>query len=194
VDNRNVRWTGSLVVPANGAAQFLFSTNDIATTAGVTYTLTTTVTATGGPYTATPFSISLPGSQLPYASDAVVGFDLTGGGTYAPTLLVDIGTGPNTVVNLPIRVRETNTGGAAQNNIATALNLTVTIPAGWSNVSVPSLQAARLGGRHAQQPARGDAPMARVGRDPKATRSALRRDRARSSSRACRARARTEWR
>lgn len=141
VDNRNVRWTGSVSVPANGAAQFLFSANDIATTGGVTYTLTTTATATGGPYTATPFSISLPGNQLPYASDAIVGVDLTGTGTYAPTLLVDSGTGPNTVVNLPIRVRETNTGGAAQNNIAAALNLIVTVPAGWSNVSVPTIAA-----------------------------------------------------
>jgi hypothetical protein len=141
VDNRNVRWTGSVAVPANGAVQFLFSSNDIATTGGVTYTLTTTVTAAGGPYTATAFSISLPGGQLPYASDAIVGFDLTGGGTYAPTLLVDSGTGPNTVVSLPIRVRETNTSGAAQNNIATALNLTVTVPAGWSNVSVPTIAA-----------------------------------------------------
>jgi hypothetical protein len=141
VDNRNVRWTGSVSVPGNGAVQFLFSSNDIASAAGVTYSLTTTATTPTGTYTATPFSISLPGSQLPYASDAIVGFDLTGAGTYAPTLLVDSGTGPNTVVNLPIRVRETNTGGAAQNNIATALNLTVTVPAGWSNVSVPTIAA-----------------------------------------------------
>jgi hypothetical protein len=136
-----VRWTGSTAVAANSTADFIFSSDTRFTTAAQTPSLTVTVTAGGSTFSTPAFPIQEPGSVLPYGANAVVGFDTVGAGTWAPQISIASGVGANTVVNLPIRVRETGDNQNANNGIGTNLNVTITIPAGWSNVSMPTIAA-----------------------------------------------------
>lgn len=138
-----VTWAlaGGLAVAANSAQEFIFFARDLATAAHATYTINVAVTATGGPYNAAPFTIDMPGSVLPYAADTTVGFDSAGAATYVPIGIFNAPGGANTAVNMPIRVRETSSSGAAQNGIASGLTLTISIPSGWSNVSFSTTAA-----------------------------------------------------
>ena len=140
-NNRTVTWAlaGGIVVPANSAQEYIFFSRDFSTPANTSYTINVAVTATGGPYNAAPFTISMPGTVLPYGADATVGFDSAAAATYVPIELFNAPGGANTVTNLPIRVRETSSAGAVQNGISSGLTVTITIPAGWSNVSFPTV-------------------------------------------------------
>jgi parallel beta-helix repeat protein len=141
VSATNVRWTGSVAVAAYSAAEFIFSSNTVYTAAAQTPVLTATVTAGGSPYATAAFSIQEPGSNTPYGANAVVGFDTVGAATWAPQMSIVPGASANTVVNLSIRVRESGNNGSTNNSIGANLNMTVTVPAGWSNVSVPTIAA-----------------------------------------------------
>jgi hypothetical protein len=141
--NRTVTWAlaAGLSVPANSAQSFIFYAQDFTTSARATYTINVAVTATGGPYNAAPFTIDMPGSVLPYGADTTVGFDSALAATYVPIGVFNAAGGANTVVTMPIRVRETSSSGATQNGISSGLTLTVTIPPGWSNVSFSTAAA-----------------------------------------------------
>jgi len=138
VSATNVRWTGSVAVAAYSAQEFIFSSKTVYTAAAQSPVLTATVTA-GSAYATAPFTIQEPGSNTPYGANAVVGFDTVGAATWAPQMSIVPGASANTVVNLSIRVRESGNNGSTNNNIASGLTMTVTVPAGFSNVSVPTI-------------------------------------------------------
>lgn len=141
-DTNHVVWAGSVSVPPHGAQEFLalVRPNKGAYTAQTVGTLTATVTGTGGPYTGTTTQVQV--NITTWAASAVVGFDLSGATTldaraFVPAVPV------GTPATFSIRVRQTDDSNTyADDNVRTGLQLTVTIPKGWSSVSVPTRNTA----------------------------------------------------
>ena len=132
----DLRWTGTINVAAHSAQQFIVS--DVPPTAtSLTTTVTAQATTGSGTFSAPGFTITMEGSEdtAPYSSNAVVGFDTAGGGTYATQTVGPTVAAPGTATTFSIRVRETS-GQRAQSSIDQPLTLTMTIPAGWTNVAL----------------------------------------------------------
>lgn len=134
-----MRWTGSQAVAANSGQAFIFASQTLFTNAAANYTASMTVFVGATSYVSTSFTEQVPGSSLPYGTDAVVGFDTLSAATWAPQTYVSTATiTPGSTVNFSVRVRETGNNSADQNGIAQNLNLVLSIPAGWSAVSIPT--------------------------------------------------------
>ena len=141
-DTNHVVWTGSVSVPPHGAQEFLalVRPNKGAYTSQTVGTLTTTVTGTGGPYTGTTSQVQV--NITTWAASAVVGFDLSGASTLDARAFVP-GVPTGSPAAFSIRVRQTDDSNTyADDNVRTGLQLTVTIPQGWSSVSVPTRNTA----------------------------------------------------
>jgi hypothetical protein len=137
----HVVWAGSVSVAPHSAQEFLalVRPNKGAYTSQTVGTLTTTVTGTGGPYTGTTSQVQV--NMTTWAASAVVGFDLSGASTLDARAYVSaVPTG--TPATFSIRVRQTDDSNTyAADNVRAGLQLTVTIPKGWSSVSVPTRNA-----------------------------------------------------
>lgn len=141
-DTTHVAWAGLVSVPPHSAQEFLVLVrpNKGAYGSQTVGTVTTTVTATGGPYTGTTTQAQV--NVTTWAASAVVGFDLSGAAALdARSYVPAVPTGAPATFS--IRVRQTDDSNTfAADNVRTGLRLTVTIPKGWSNVSVPTRNAA----------------------------------------------------
>lgn len=137
-----LRWTGSIAVPPHSAQEFLVYArpNKGTFTSQTDVTLAITVTGTGGPYTASIHQIQV--NITTWAATAAVGFDLSGTATLdARTFVPSVPTGASH--DFSVRVRHTDDSNTYSNDdVRTGLQLTVTIPKGWSSVSVPTRDAA----------------------------------------------------
>ncbi|MGC8722963.1 MAG: right-handed parallel beta-helix repeat-containing protein [Acidobacteriota bacterium] len=135
-----LQWTGSLVVPPHGAQEFIVlarpNRGNYTSQTDVTLKFTVTTT-TGGPYTASIHQIQV--NITTWAASTVVGFDLTGSSTFTPRAFVS-GAVAGVAQTFSIRVAQTDDSNEHnEDSAASGLQVTVTIPAGWSNVSVPTL-------------------------------------------------------
>ncbi len=142
VSRRLVRWTGSVVIASRGAQDFVFADspqNNASNDTTRSVQLTATATTSGGTFTAGPFTQTALTSSRNQASNASVTFDIAGAAIPTPRVLVPgrVSTAP---IDLGIRVGETGNNGT-NSGIASGLQLTVTIPPRWSNVSVPTILA-----------------------------------------------------
>jgi len=135
-----VRWTGSVTVPARSAQDFIFADSPQDNTRNNTTrsaVLNVSVITSSGTYAAAPFTMTALTSNNHNASNAVVSFDLTGADAPVPMIFVP-GQTSAAPVNVGVRVAETGDNGNSS-DIASGLQLTITIPAGWSSVSVPTI-------------------------------------------------------
>lgn len=138
VGPRTLRWTGSLVVPPHEAAEFLVFVRLV--TAPSTYTqpsdatLTFTAVTSSGSYAASAVQRLVNWSA--WAADVVVGFDLSGGTVLVPRAYVPA-VQAGQAVSLSVRLRHTDDSNPySQDDMRQGCTLTVTIPKGWSAVSV----------------------------------------------------------
>jgi len=138
VDARTLRWTGSLVVPPHEAAEFLVLVRLV--TAPSTYTqpsdvtLAFTAATNAGTYAASTTQRLVNWSA--WASDVVVGFDRTGSATLVPRAYVPA-VGAGQTASFSVRLRHTDDSNPYnQDDMRAGCTLTVTIPRGWSAVSV----------------------------------------------------------
>ena len=139
IDSHHVRWTGSIIVPAKSGQSFIVDDRLPNFGSDVTDVLvggSVTATNLGPPpvttvYPATGFLTDIFVKRGPEkVATGVVGF--VKGGAFPSTLTDDLlGGVPSTVT---ARVQE----WANNQDIATGLKMTITIPAGFSNVSVLS--------------------------------------------------------
>jgi parallel beta-helix repeat protein len=138
VNRRMVRWSGTVSVPARGGQNFIVldtPQNNATNNSTRTAQLRMTVTTSAGTFDAPVFNMNAVTASTNRASNAMVTFDTFGLPIPIPQVFVDDvpATGP---VNLSVRVAETGNNGS-NSAIDTGLQLTVTVPAGWSAVSVP---------------------------------------------------------
>lgn len=143
---RQIFWTGSISVPARGAQDFIVADtpqnnvdnrNRPLNNTTRTPVITMRVTSAAGTLTTTPFTMTTVTSNGSMASNAVVSFD-SGGGTPIPRVYhpAAFNAAPAGTVDIGIRVFETGANDHNSSDIDTPLSLTVTVPAGWSAVSV----------------------------------------------------------
>ncbi len=138
---RLVRWTGSVVVGSRSAQDFVFGdspqNNAVANTTRQAQ-LNVTVTTSAGTFTAAPFTETALTSTTA-TSNAAVTLDIIGGAIPSPMLYIPARSSA-APINIGVRVGETGNNGT-NSQIATGLQLTVTIPPRWSSVSVPTIAA-----------------------------------------------------
>jgi len=130
-----LQWNGSIVVPPHSAQEFivLARPNRGNYTNQTDVTLKLTASGTGGPYSATIDQIQV--NITTWAASTVVGFDLAGGTSFTPRAYI-----PNvpagSVGTFSIRVGQTDDSNRySQDNVASGLQVKVSIPPGWSQVS-----------------------------------------------------------
>lgn len=138
VDPRTLRWTGSLTVPPHEAAEFLVLVR--LATAPSTYTLPSDVTlafaasTASGSYTASTTQRLVNWSA--WAADVVTGFDLSGTATFVPRATTPA-VAAGQAASFSVRLRHTDDGNPYdQDDMRSGCTLRVTIPKGWSGVSV----------------------------------------------------------
>ncbi|MGC8762489.1 MAG: right-handed parallel beta-helix repeat-containing protein [Acidobacteriota bacterium] len=138
VDPRTLRWTGSLTVPPHEAAEFLVLVRLV--TAPSTYTQPSDITLSfsaataSGNYTASTTQRLVNWSA--WAADVVTGFDLSGTATFVPRALTPA-VAAGQAASFSVRLRHTDDQNPYNlDDMRAGCTLTVTVPKGWSGVSV----------------------------------------------------------
>lgn len=136
-NSNDVEWTGSVTVAPYSALSFVVATYPEYSRQPLNANITVTVATSAGTFSSASFSQQFAGGTGPYAANVVAGFDGAGAASYTLQNTV-AGVASGSTQAFYVRVAETgnNYTGQGYNDIATPLSLTVTIPAGWSSVSV----------------------------------------------------------
>jgi parallel beta-helix repeat protein len=122
VDARTIRWTGSVTVDAHSGSQFLTKANT--PSAAFSTSVTMTVFTSAGTFASPAFAVNVRNVATKKAADASVAFAGTVNYVSFPT--------PNALFSVQVTEERGDGTGSA---IAVGTLLTVTIPAGWSNVT-----------------------------------------------------------
>jgi parallel beta-helix repeat protein len=125
INARNVRWTGSVGVAANSAQSFLAFIR-VRNNAVPLASVTMTVVTSAGTFSSSPLPVTVRDVPGRRASNATAGFAI-------PAINYLAATGPN--ITFRVQASELGGGGAGP-AIAAGTLLTISIPAGWSNVAV----------------------------------------------------------
>lgn len=138
VDPRTLRWTGSLTVPPHEAAEFLVLVRLVTAPSSYTQpsdaTLAFTAATDAGAFSASTVQRLVNWSA--WAADVAVGFDLTGSAALVPRAYRSA-VPAGQAVSLSVRLRHTDDSNPYnQDDMRSGCTLTVTIPKGWSAVSV----------------------------------------------------------